>query len=358
MADFIIHQDQAKKIIEIFAKKHLTSLAKYMADKVKIKPTVTINIDGFHGFTNNEALRDNYLQDALYDYFKDNINFNLASFYELKILNNSWQADIFLIYVRFMKNKGYYPENDKIIHELIKIQTIDNNKVFWAMFTLASLAKDDNTVVKSFYTILKEKKVHADTLPLLDLEKIKRSWDKRMKGVNVSKFPSKEYKYLCNLFSKIEEGKTKDFFTVNKGNYLDISIDLDLVSQENKLNVNRNLDALTIFFSAFSKHIETNNDTRNVLSLSNFKWEKGVKSTFSLTFFYSDSSKEDTIRKIAGDLMGHALTKFDGTKLRGAEIRLGDIENNNKFFSAFILNYNLQNTLQTDKTAKTKKTKI
>lgn len=299
---------------------------------------------------NTQILTNAKLQDDLYKLFKDSNNFNLASFYEKQLLNHSWQNDLFTAYTRFIKLGVYYPENDKVIYDSINGQSMSSIKTFWAMVSLVSLVKDDETSLNCFHLILKEKK--KGDIPLLDLERVKRSLDKRFKGIDVSTLPQKEYNYLVNLFSSIETSKEKSFFNVSDGHYIKINVDFDLISQENKLSKAKNMDALRAFLVAFERFSKKSQELRDVLSVDEFKQDVA---NCNMTFYYSDPCKKDMIKSLACDLVDYATSKFETNKLKGYYINSQDSD---KFFSSYVMNYVLQHTLKKDEQSKPKKVKI
>jgi hypothetical protein len=346
--NFFVTNKDIDNIAELVEKYENQYLAGYIKNR-KNEKNGGANISELNTLFNRNLLGNAKLQDELFQFFKQNNKFNLAYYYEMQLNNHSWHGDALAAYTRFIKNGDYFPKNDQVILDAIQKQSISTAKTFWTMVSLAALPKDDSIAAKCFYTVIKEKK--KDDIPLLELEKVQKGWDKRFKGIDLSKIASKEEQYFSKLFNKIEVSKQKNFFTTEEGHYLSINIDIDLISQDNKISKNKNEDALRIFFIAFEKYAKKAQNIKDVLSIDDFKHNstKGI-----LTFYYSDISKRDLIKSLACDLVDYATSK-DGNKLKGANINNQDTD---KFFSSYVMNYVLQSTLNKDEKPKVKKPKI
>lgn len=349
--EFFLTNNQIVEISEI-VKKHDFAFSASRINNDQNEKDGGAEISSLYSLFSRDLLSSAKFQDDLFEYIKGLNKFNLAYCYEKKLDSHSWNGDLLLSYTRFIKNGKYYPENEQSIYNSIKGQSSDSNKTFWTMISLSAAAKDDSVAAKCFHLVLKDKKRCA--IPLLDLEKIKKNWDKRFNGVDVSIVAPQEYTYLSDLFSNIESSKNKDFFQIKEGHYLSIDINVDLISQSNKMSKNKNEEALRIFFIAFLKYSKKSKELQDVLSINAFTEES---SGSKLIFYFSDFSKKNMIKSLVCDLVDYATTKFENNKLKGSSINEQDTE---KFFSAFVLNYLLQKSLsdKSNKDLTPKKNKI
>lgn len=312
-----------------------------------------ISMHDMHAFDDNDILENKKLQNALYSYCQQHKKFNLASYYEDRLIKNVSYAEFAIPYIRFIKSKGYYPAKDEILYEIIENQYIQKNKELWLMFSLASLIKNDFFSAKSF-SLLIEENVRKDT-PLLHIEKMKKIWDGRFNGIDVSAIAPAEYQFVSEIFSIIETSKKQNFFTEDDGFYSNILIDINLISQENRVSISQNNSALLLFFTYFGSYLPVAEEHRNALSINNFTGKQVFKNSFQLTFSYSDINKKDLIKSLAYTLIGYATTVGENNQLKGAEM---SAQNTSKFFDAFIMNHLLQTSMGNNDIQKSKKSKI
>ncbi len=310
-------------------------------------------LDNLSFLTNKHILKNKKFLTDLYLYTKDK-NCNIIEYYEDKLKLSYSNGEILLAYNRLVKSKVYQP-SDKTIYDLIQTHNPSNFQIYWGMLFLASLIKDNDLCLKAFYLISDSKVAKLNALSLLDIEKIKRAWDKRFKGVNVETLPKKEYDFLVKLFDNINESKTKAFCSTTNGSYLKILVDIDIISQETRLSKKKNYDALNSFFNEFSTFIVSKEAKDNILSIDDVFVSEDLYSdmSFNVIIYYSDSSKTELIKKVIGELVSYAVVKDKDGKLQATKD-----DHNNKFFSSFIMNYNLETSLDKKDEVKVKKEKI
>ena len=203
------------------------------------------------------------------------------------------------------------------------------------MVSLSSYIKDNNEACQSFENIMTVKAKERN-LSLLDLEKVKRAWDKRFKNVDISTLNKKSYDAILEVFSKIETSKKKDLYEFNSGEYIEVYLDADLLSQENKLSLPKNVEALNIFFNKFRRYCDKSKTPMDILSINEFEFTSGVISKIRVNF--KESTNRKSIQSVIKDLIDFSLIK-DKNHLKGKTFITQDEQ---KFFDAFILNYSLQ----------------
>lgn len=351
MTAFTVTADEIKELVELFEKSHEISVAAALEVYIQhAKPTWPL--DKMYGLTERRILDNSIIQNKLFQYFKDKKDFSLAEYYESQLINDYWHSDILQAYTGFIKKGIYYPENPQIIYDSLKKQSIGTVKNFWTMITLASLIKENDIATQSFHLVIDKK--GQNNITLLDLEKIKKTWDRRFKNVNIETLPKVEYEYLSNFFSKIEHGKKQDLFFTEEGHYVNLVVNRDSLSQSNKLSVSRNTEALRYFFNSFADYVKKSKYAHDVLSITGFK--QTVDANGTLTFYYSDYSKKKVIQSLACDLVDYATTKTEKNNLKG----MARIENPEKFFEPFVMSYVLQATLsaENDNSKKAKRSKL
>ena len=332
--------EDLKSLISILQKSHssYSFSLKRLQDFIITGKFTSKPYQEFDIFFNQILGEDKLFLNDCHDYFFNKYNQNIAEEYEHKILNNYWTESSLFAYVHLIKEGKYYPINESIIKQVIQKMLCSNNRTFWALVSLAGLVKDPTISAECFSSIITEKSENRN-LSLLDLEKFKRSWDKRFKNVDIQKFSPESYVLANKFFDRIEKGKKTDLYSCVEGHFLYVVLEPDIISQHNKLTRNKNSEAISRFFNIFKNYIEKSKTAKDLFSISNFTIVSQVK--INLQLEYLDISKKDALKLILNDLIAFALTK-DGNKLKGASEPNYD---NMKFFDSFMLNYNLQLTL-------------
>lgn len=273
------------------------------------------------------------------DYFQKKYGQDIVKVYEEKCLSTYWNESIFVAYGRFIKDNLYYPQEPETILKIVKDKRCTNSKTLWELVSLSGYIKDNNESCNAFADILTEKAKNRN-LSLLDLERIKRSWDKRFKNVDISNLPQNSLEQIQKVFAKIESSKTKNLYEFNSGEYIEVQLDADIISQENKLSVPKNIEAINIFFNRFKRYIDKSKTPSESLSINGFEFASGSISKLRVNF--TDSSNKNAIKKVVKDLIDFCLIK-DKNNLKGKTFLP---EDEVKFFDAFIMNYALQEKVQ------------
>lgn len=274
------------------------------------------------------------VMNKIHKYFMETYNVNIGKYYGDMILTKYWAEPVFTSYYRFIKDGLFVPEDDDLKKVLLGKKS-NNSKIFWNIVTLASLIKDDVKSAQVYAHIFKERQKER-SLSLLDLEKVKKSWDKRFKDVDLSNLEPVYWEAIQEAFNKIENGKKKNLYEVRVGNHIEIFLEADILSQENKLSIPKNIEALNIFFNKFKNYLTKSKLSQEMFSITSF--EIVSQSTTKLRLNFTDSGKQEIIQKIFKDLIDFSLIK-EKENLKGRTFSTSDEV---KFFDAFLLNYSLQ----------------
>jgi hypothetical protein len=360
MSDFIVSTSELNEMKPFFAKHNFSDLVKKIeqannwTDKAGNK-VVQHSIDRLYIFDNKFVLNHDNLIKDLYEHTK-NKSFNIAHFIESKIHTGYSSGDAFNGYVRLIKNTDY-SNNSDAIYKVIEKATASTNKIFWSMVTLATYIQDTTLSLKAFYLILKDKKNSIYSFGLLDLEKIKRVFDKHFKNVDLKTLPKKEYEFITKSFDELNISKTKSFCTTTSGHYLDVFVDINLICQENKLSKGKNSTTLTGMLYSLAAYVETAKDTCKTLSITKLiiRDEDYKTLSFHAVFYYDDASQAELIKSFVGDLIDYAIVKGKNGQLQGEDI---NNQNSEQFFASLIMNHSLENTLDKKEETKLKKNKI
>lgn len=361
MDNFIVSISDLNELKPIFSKYKLAASvmkierANNQNDKIGQK-ILNYKIDDLYLFDSKFVLNhDNALKD-LYEHTKDK-SFNIAHFLEFKIHHSYFTDNAFNGYVRLIKNTDYSLNHSESIYKVIEKQDASTIKIFWNMVTLATYIHDNVFSAKAFHLILSKKRDEMHSFSLLDLEKIKRIWDKRFKGVDTTTLPQSEYDFILQSFNDINVSKTKSFCTTTSGHYLDVFIDINLISQENRLSKGRNNTTLTKMLYSLAAYVGGSKDTYKTLSINKIiiRDEDDKTLSFNAVFYYSDLSQQELIKSFVGELIDYAIVKRKDGKLQGESI---NNHNQEQFFASLIMNHSLENTLDKKEETKLKKNKI
>lgn len=356
MDNFIVSLAELEELKKILEKNELKFSLRNLNDYISKNSDKThYSIRDMYLFDDTNLLNSSKTLKDLYEYTKDK-NYNIAHFLESNINRGYCDPSYFIAYTRLVKATDYYPTKSDKFYDLIQTQPISNQKALWGMFALAPYIKDNNTCTQAFHLLLSKNKIGTNSFTLLDLEKIKKLWDKRFKGVDVTTLPQNEYKHIKDILEQTHEAKQKSFYTATLGHHLNLTIDIDLISQDNKLSISKNNTALNQFFHKFKKYIkDTQSD--NELSLTDvvINLDSLKDLSFNLIFNYSDLSKSELLKSTVDNLINYSLTKDKDEKLQGEQL---SSDESNKFFSSFIMNHTLENTLEKKEETKVKKNKM
>ena len=356
MDNFVVSLAVLEELKTIFEKNKLKFSVQNINEYISKKNNITeYSIRNMYLFNDIYVLNSSNTLKDLYEYTKDK-KYNIAHLLEEDINRGFRESSNFTGYLRLVKASGYYPSEPATFYNLIQKQPVSSQKVFWNMCALASYIKDDTICTKAFNLILSIKKNKLSSFTLLELEKIKNLWDKRFKGVDVATLPQDEYKYISELFNQTNEAQHKSFSKANFGHYLNLTIDTDAISQNNKLSVSKNNTALNQFFHKFKKYIK-NTESNNELSLTDviINLDSLKDLSFNLIFNYSDISKSELLKSTVDALIDYSLTQGKDDKLQG---ELLSQDESDKFFTSFIMNHSLQQNLDKKEETKPKKNKI
>ncbi len=291
--------------------------------------------EGSSEFYVSEVAENKYLMLDIRDYFLKNHNQDIAKIFEEKCISHYWNESIFVAYSRFIKEDIYYPTEPSKILKIIEEKKCTNSKALWDLVSLSGYIKDDNESSKAFANIFSVKAKDRN-LSLLDLEKIKRAWDKRFKNVQEENINPNALKVAKEVFDKIENSKKKNLYEFNTGEYIEVILDADLLSQDNKLSVPKNVESLNIFFNRFTKYVQNSKTPLEMLSITSVEFKSANQSKIRINF--NDSKNKNTIQSVLKDLIDFSLIK-DKTHLKGKTFFPEDPI---KFFDAFLMNYALQ----------------
>lgn len=291
--------------------------------------------EGSSEFYMDAVAEHKFLMNDIRAYFLKTYNQDIVKIYEEKCVSHYWNESIFIAYSRFIKDNIYYPQEPNAILKIVQEKKCTNSKTLWDLVSLSSYIKDNNEACQSFENIMTVKAKERN-LSLLDLEKVKRAWDKRFKNVDISTLNKTSYDAILEVFSKIETSKKKDLYEFNSGEYIEVYLDADLLSQENKLSLPKNVEALNIFFNKFRRYCDKSTTPMDILSINEFEFTSGVISKIRVNF--KESTNRKSIQSVIKDLIDFSLIK-DKNHLKGKTFITQDEQ---KFFDAFILNYSLQ----------------
>jgi len=352
MSNFTVNNEELDQLSTIFSKHGLKNIVENI-EKEKKANSSFYYLERIRIFNNKFVVNNNELLKSLYNYTKDK-SFNIAHFFEQQVLHAHNWSDEFSGYVRLIKNTDYALRENQKFYSIINKQAPSTQNIFWGLVSLAPLIQNNQICTQAFYLILKDKLPKMSSFGLLEIEKIKRIWDKRFKEVDANTLPSEEYQYITDAFNKAINGKNQSFCTTTSGNYLNITINVDLVSQANKKSKNVNGEALQMFFNCFSSYIKKNPHNANQLSLSSVKAQPDGYD-INVMLCYDDMSHTSSIKTVFDDLLNYAITKDNDGNLQANSIKDFQAE---KFFSTFIMNHILENSLDKKIETVTKKNKL
>lgn len=350
-----LDKQKLKDVRDIFTK-HFPH-QKYFVNKIdsyiQQASAAQLNFEEYHDFFDKNVADNKWFLTELRDLFLNKYNEDIIPFYYKMAIKNTWNEGAFLGVLRFTKDLGLVPEKN-IIKNIIINRSCHSDKMFWNLMTLASLAKDDVESAESFENIICEKGKQR-SLTLLNLEKAKRIFDKRFKDSSIKEFNNSSVIAINKVFEKIETSKAKSLYESKSGLYVEFSIEADVLSQDNKLSVPKNIDVLNRYFTKVSDYINSpkNSLPKELFSISNFELTTGMITKIRIN--YANPESEKIIKDVFKDLLNYCLLK-DGNTLKGAN-RKGEL-NNDKMFDAFMLNYSLRENLASKENIKKVSMKI
>lgn len=273
--------------------------------------------------------------DDIAQYFKEKHNFNLYKVYEEKLTKHRWQDHLVEGLIKAVKEKKYVLDNNSLIM-ISQNYATSSKKTYENFFILITLCADDKTFIKASANVLQ--KLQSQLSPtLLELEKYKKRWEKRIKDITIEELSvNEDYQTIKRIFSKLDNPKEKQFVKVINGLYHRCEFDIDVLSQQNRLSFNKNQDALRIFFTQFNNYIKSSERGKEILGITDFKFDQNC-----ITFYFIEEKNRTLIESLTADLIDYAMTKEDKNNLKGAN----SIQSVEKFFTPFLMNYSLQKSL-------------
>jgi hypothetical protein len=176
---------------------------------------------------------------------------------------------------------------------------------------------------------------------LLDLEKIQKYWKKRFNGIDIVSIAPDSFNYINPFFTKIETSNPLNFVKFEENHQISLTLDLDLLTQTNKLSLTKHIEAVRIFFNKFNIYLKNSSEPKELLSINSFSKQEGM--SFSLFITYSDLNKKEAIKQVISDLVDFAISKDSTNKnLKGLSLPNKD---NQEFFNSFILESHLNHSL-------------
>lgn len=314
-----------------------------------------INIQDVQWIYGKESLQDGHLQNLLYQ-LGEKYGTPYPKFLETELMKNSWGGEKLVTYTKFIKNKEYYPSDDKIIADVIKNNSSENNRIFKALITLSSLIKDNNNACDAF-SFTMAKKSRFNPLPLLELDKIQTLFNKRFKGVDVNSLPTESYNTMKEIFARIEEKASSDCLSEDEGHFFRVKIDLDSLSQKDKLTIGKVSDGVRRFIYSFSCFVESKSEMVEKFSLYDFQHEnlEATKQT-ELTFFYKNLEMKDILLNTIRKLLDNGLTKGEDKDITFVDI-FSKHDDTDEFYESYFRKELLEKELNQKGTA-SKKMKI
>lgn len=227
-------------------------------------------------------------------------------FIEEQLTKEHWKGHLIPRYYKFIKNGSYYPDDENIFIDIIRNTRHETNEVFWACCRLSSLIKTDDISMKAF---AKSLEMSCDTLSLLDLEKYNKIFNNKFKSIPTELIESEEYKYIKGNLNKISETNTKPLFTETNLITKRISIDVDNISQSNKLNLTKAKDQVNYILNRIKNYIDDDILTKEYLSIHNCRDGrlnlKPTQAEFEVQ--YNDSTKSALIFSIVSNILSHSF---------------------------------------------------
>lgn len=302
-----------------------------------------------------EMLQDGLLQNELLALGEKN-GFSYPKFIESELQKNSWGGEKLIIYTKFIKEKIYYPENDNVILDIIKNNSYENNKKFKSLLTLSSLIKNDDNSCDAFAATM-AKRSKYNPLATLDLEKIKRLFDKRFKGKDVTLLPPDSYNSLKDIFNRIEEKASTELIKEDSGYYYKISVDADAISQQQKLTVGKVSDGVRKLLSTFKYFTESDLEIVQKLSISKFSFDFSDLNNLQITLQYTNPDMKETLIPVFKELLVNGLTKGTDKDLKCVDI-LNSFDDTDEYYEKYFNSKILDNELSKKDVEKPKKMKI
>lgn len=314
-----------------------------------------INLTDISWLYSKEALQDGLLQIELYN-LGEKYKTPYPKFIESQLQQNSWGGEKIVTYTKFIKNKEYYPENDTTVLDIIKYNSCENNKIFKTMLTLSALIKNDSISCEAFASTL-SKRSKYNPLPLLEVEKIKNLFNKRFKNSKIENLPQEHLNKINETFSRVSENQKNDFINSNSGHFYKISIDVDNLSQKNKLTIGKVTEGISKFIHSISYFIDSKAETVNELSITEFSSNiRSFNKNIEMIFFYSNPDKKEILIESINELLTLGLEKGSSRDLVFVDI-LSKYEDEDEYYNTYFRKSILEKELQSS-SGKSKKMKI
>lgn len=302
-------------------------------------------------FFRETCAENKYLMKSLREYFLEKYQTDIAKIYEDKSSGHYWNPSVFIGYANFVKEGLYYPEAKDKLKKIIKEKGCSSAKDFWLVVSLCGVVKDDFEASQSFAHVVTEKSIHRN-LSLLDLEKLQKAWNRRFKNVDVTLLDPVAVEGVKKVFEKINVSKNKDLYEFKSGHYTEVILNADLLSQENKLSIPKNIEALRIFFHHFQEYVKEYKTPYELYSITGFEVTSNMETKLRLN--YENLESKDKVTKLFKNLLGFCLLK-EKENLKGKTFDCDDMD---KFFDSFLLSISLEDKMPNKEDHKKTKFKL
>lgn len=316
--------------------------SKVILDKLDKTDGDIINIKEFGFLISREQLLNLKLQKYIYE-LAEKRGESLPKTLEDCCLTQSYAGEKFNTYFKYIKDKRYYPQKDDVLLEIIKNVSCETKSMFNNMLTLSTLCKDDKIASMMFAESM-DKRNRGSELSLLELEKVKRQWNKRF--TNPLSVEGEAVTRLEKYFSKITKGLEAQLINIEDGYFHKTKMDFDAISQETKLTVGKVTDGMRIFLNSIQYFFDDNKDYAELLSICEIEKKDKGENKCEFIVSYMDIGQKDKIKAIFSELIDTASLRGEDRDLKGVDI-VNSHEDTDVFFKTFIdktlLNLELSN---------------
>ncbi len=309
------------------------------------------NFEDFSEFFSDNCAENKYLLKDFREYFLEKYQTDIAKVYEEKCVSQYWNDSIFVAYSNFLKEGVYYPEEKNKVKEVIEGSRSSNSKKYWLIVSVCGLVKDHNEASQCFAHVLTEK-AKMRNLSLLDLEKVQKAWNRRFKNVDVSLLDPSSVFVVEKVFEKISSSRKKDLYEFNSGHYTEVILNADLLSQENKLSIPKNIEALRVFFHNFKEYVKEAKTPYDMYSITSFEMNSNIETKLRLN--YENIESKEKVAKLFKSLLDFCLLK-EKENLKGKTFDCDDMD---KFFDSFLLSTSLEDKMPNKEEHKKNKFKL
>lgn len=323
--------------------------ASVMLNRLKNIKEDKIDINEFSGLLSKDSLLNIKLQKFLFEIAEKNGE-SLPKALEEICLEKTYAGEKFNSYFKYIKEGAYYPDDSKKILEVVKNVHCETKSMFMNMLSLATLCKDDN-IGSQVFAIAMDKRNRGSELSLLELEKVKKQWDKRFGNISQSTLDNDSLDNLKKYFSKITKGLNKPLINDEDGFYYKTSIDYDALSQNTKLTIGKVTDGMRIYLNSLSYFFNDNKDYRDLLSITEIEKKDRADNISDYIVSYKESEKKEQIKTIFSKLIDIASYKGESRDLSGVDI-INKHDDPDVFFKTFIDATILELKLSSEKVAK------